>query len=495
MSPHLTVVDGKWQGAREAASALGFDDIFALPTTALRPDGVDAGTAGSAFDFRTRMVLAAATSTGSSAVLDLALVPTAVMFPGASEEDLRVFGDVFEGARRLVEAGGTDEDLDRAAVLLSWCESAYRGGLKSIAEGPFGRRLLDPSYGDDFAARIPDDLLADLAAMRASGHPQLQQWTAALSAGNPFKPNPHFSGRSIVIAVPDWQVGSTLIECKTIEPVTPSKLRNALLQVLGYALLDLDDAHHIREVAVWLPRRGALLTVSLDLLLGGDAEVELPRLRSQFQAEFGERFSQRDWTDDEWVPGTIHPTGGFDEYIGQPYVHEWLRNGVRHREDGPAYISSNYAWWYLDGELIREVQGDGTQLWYQNHSLHREDGPAVIQADRTQLWYRDGRLHRDEGPAVIYRHGEQEWYRDGQLHREDGPAIIGEDGTKEWYRAGELYRAEHGDGTQLWYRNNVLHREDGPAVMRADGTQELWLYGHQYKTEAGWERAKAKLRA
>lgn len=31
--------------------------------------------------------------------------------------------------------------------------------------------------------------------------------------------------------------------------------------------------------------------------------------------------------------------------------------------------------------------------------------------------------------------------------------------------------------------------------MRADGTQELWLYGRQYKTEAGWERAKAKLRA
>jgi hypothetical protein len=540
VSPHLTVVDGQWQDSKESAGLLGFQELVALATTAPRPADVIAGTAGSAFDLRARMILA--TSNGPSAVLDLALVPNTTVFPGLSEDDVRVFGDAFEEARQIIEHGGTADALDRVAVVLAWCEGAYRGSWRSATEGALGQRLQDPNYGKDFAARVPEDLLSDLAAMRESGRPQLNQWLADIAAGDRFVPNPALSGRSLVRGVPDWQLGDTLIECKTIEPVTPARLRDAFLQLLGYALLDFDDANHIRELAVWLPRRGGLLTISLDMLLGGDAEVELPRLRAQFQAEFGRPYWHFDWVDDEWLPGTVHPTGGFDEYVGNGSEHEWLRNGKRHREDGPAYIFMGRAMWYLDGELTRAVELNNTQRWYRNNKLHRDDGPAVIQADRTQLWYRNGELHRVDGPAISYRNGEEHWYREGKRHRPGGPAIVrragtyvyrsgtleymgahqGQDdgfstgnrkageewylkgqrhrkdapaiiagGLEEWYLRGVLQRAVV-DGDQLWYQNDRLHRDDGPAVIRRDGTQEFWRWGRRYKTEIAWERAKAR---
>jgi hypothetical protein len=217
------------------------------------------------------MILATAGSGQSALVMDHARVPTLAVYPGLVEADFQLFSDVFDAARRLIEVGDSEEDLDRAAVLLSWCESGYRVGPKAVAGGALGLRLQDASYGADFAARVPKDLLTDLAAMRASGRVQLEQWGAAIRAGDQYLPNPRLSGHRVVSAVPDWLVGDTVIECKAIEPVTSSKLRDALLQLLGYALLDFDDAHHIREVAVWLPRRGALRAWSLNQLLGSDA--------------------------------------------------------------------------------------------------------------------------------------------------------------------------------------------------------------------------------
>ncbi len=362
-------------------------------------------------DLRARMMLTSAEPIQSTAVLDLVGVPTTTEYPGASENELQVFSYAFEAARRIVESGGTDEDLDRAAVLLSWCDAAYRAGPSTVAKGHLSHLLADAHRGDEVAARVPDDLLADVAAMRTIGRAQLQQWTTAISRGDRFTPNPRLAGRDIVVgAVPDWLIGSTLIECKTSDPVTPSKLRDALLQLLGYVLLDLDDAHHIREVAIWLPRRGTLRTWTIDQLLDTEAEAELPRLRGEFRMLFEEYL--RDWHDDEWVPGTIHPAGGYDEYVGEAYMHEWFRNGRLHREDGPAIHSGSARWWYLDGELQRAIL-DGAQLWYHHDQLHREDGPAVIEANRTQLWYRDGKLHREDGPAIVWKDGTHEWWLRG----------------------------------------------------------------------------------
>lgn len=66
-------------------------------------------------------------------------------------------------------------------------------------------------------------------------------------------------------------------------------------------------------------------------------------------------------------------------------------------------------WWYnKDGQLHRE-----------------DDKPAVIcSRDGTEIWYKNGLRHRDNGPAFVRRNETQEWIKNGKLHREDGPAVI-----------------------------------------------------------------------
>lgn len=95
------------------------------------------------------------------------------------------------------------------------------------------------------------------------------------------------------------------------------------------------------------------------------------------------------------------------------------------------------------GEVHVIVYADGAQRWFRNGLRHREDGPAIINADVAQnpasAWWRNGQCHREDGPAFICANGHQEWRRNGELHREDGPAIINADGTQEWYRDGLRY--------------------------------------------------------
>jgi len=67
-----------------------------------------------------------------------------------------------------------------------------------------------------------------------------------------------------------------------------------------------------------------------------------------------------------------HPTG-------TGYVY--LRNGVKHREKGPAEIGHN-----------------GYEAWYQHGIKHRVGGPAVTYPDgRTEYWEK-GQLIRSSGP-------------------------------------------------------------------------------------------------
>lgn len=48
-------------------------------------------------------------------------------------------------------------------------------------------------------------------------------------------------------------------------------------------------------------------------------------------------------------------------------------------------------------------------------------------------WYKDGILHREDGPAVEGKFGEKYWLKNGKLHREDGPAVTWPNGAQEWY--------------------------------------------------------------
>ena len=53
-------------------------------------------------------------------------------------------------------------------------------------------------------------------------------------------------------------------------------------------------------------------------------------------------------------------------------------------------------------------------------------------------WLLNGKRHREDGPAVEYAIGHKEWYLNGNFLREDGPAIEDANGTKKlWYLNGK----------------------------------------------------------
>ena len=52
----------------------------------------------------------------------------------------------------------------------------------------------------------------------------------------------------------------------------------------------------------------------------------------------------------------------------------------------------------------------GTQIWKDENGLaHRDDGPAVISSNGDRFWYRHGVYHREDGPAVEWANGDKEW--------------------------------------------------------------------------------------
>lgn len=62
---------------------------------------------------------------------------------------------------------------------------------------------------------------------------------------------------------------------------------------------------------------------------------------------------------------------------------------------------------------ILEVNGlDGYTRWYKDGVPHREDGPALYGKNGYEVWMKDGRVHREDGPAIISKRGNH-WYLDG----------------------------------------------------------------------------------
>lgn len=59
--------------------------------------------------------------------------------------------------------------------------------------------------------------------------------------------------------------------------------------------------------------------------------------------------------------------------------------------------------------------------------------------DGYKEWYKEGLLHREDGPAREYPNGTKYWYKNGLLHRENGPAIEYFDKSKIWSIEGEEY--------------------------------------------------------
>ena len=120
----------------------------------------------------------------------------------------------------------------------------------------------------------------------------------------------------------------------------------------------------------------------------------------------------------------------------------FLINGQIHRIDGPSIIEFyenghiKSTSWYINGRLNR-MEDLPSIIGYDNNGQRQ-----IISKN----WFKDGVRHRDNGPAFInYNNGQiiKKWYKDGQLHRDDGPAIInydinGQIISQAWYINGIL---------------------------------------------------------
>lgn len=124
----------------------------------------------------------------------------------------------------------------------------------------------------------------------------------------------------------------------------------------------------------------------------------------------------------------------------------WLdSSGQLHRENGPAWTKTGHSEkWFQHGKLHRN--GDKPAItnfheslreYYKNGVLHREHGPARV-TEYVEEWFLNGMLHRPLRPAVIKlypHHKEWRWFINGNCHNALGPALITEDadGTKAYW--------------------------------------------------------------
>jgi hypothetical protein len=76
---------------------------------------------------------------------------------------------------------------------------------------------------------------------------------------------------------------------------------------------------------------------------------------------------------------------------------------------------------------------DGTKVWLKNGKRHRTNGPAIIRPNGAKYWLQNGKYHRLNGPAYETPDGHKEWCQDGKVHRADGPAIEYANGNVRYF--------------------------------------------------------------
>lgn len=214
----------------------------------------------------------------------------------------------------LADTRGAEAVVARVCMVLTDCESAYRGGHLPPAAAA---RWADPATtAGDLLDAVPDHQVAELLDLITRTH------TAGLLtrlAPDPTTP----AGIAGPVLVEHWADGDLLIptdptadaagesgwvllDVKTVMSVRdPDRVARWLWQLLGYAWLDHDDAHRIRGVGLYLARHGALITWPLDhfaAALLDDADV--PGARAEFR-----ELAARAWAAESGRPPNARPAG------------------------------------------------------------------------------------------------------------------------------------------------------------------------------------------
>ncbi|MBD8583777.1 hypothetical protein IFT90_04300 [Frigoribacterium sp. CFBP 8766] len=288
-APRLALAGSPGPLGREVADEFSFYRLTSRALTVPIPAGVEdkrthASPVGMALDYRVRMMLGGSWVDGTTAQIGLQRFQNNTKGIRYGRRMAQVLADALELAVQQAEAG-TDEDQDRLAVVLAWCESFYRAGIHALIRGSIGKQLRNADSPAVLLESIDPLIILDLAALRRSSTSQIGQWSSAVQGGSRLELNPDFDGSGAVGgADADWLIEDTLIDCKATEQLGNAWIRKTLFQLVGYTLLDFDDSLKIRQIAIWLPRRQALQVWSLAELLRAPVEQALPELRASFEA-------------------------------------------------------------------------------------------------------------------------------------------------------------------------------------------------------------------
>lgn len=276
------------------------------PAAVIRPDMENPpwGTIGTAFDYRLRYLWAETPLNELVAASGMRILDTQRLHtrardaapdgflelnypdpPAAAKRVEPLLPQFADGlARTLAQLAPVGRSLDQEAEALL-CQHCY---VLALFEQIFraGPGINSPLYKLKKGATLTDllalgsapaiDDLCALSQLFSERHGELIERTAVL--------NPNFAGSfEIGGADADLIVENCLIDLKTT--AKPDFDRKGLLyQLLGYVLLDYEDAYEIDEVGVYLARRGLLIRWKLEPLLetiaGG---ADLPALRSGFK--------------------------------------------------------------------------------------------------------------------------------------------------------------------------------------------------------------------
>lgn len=272
-------------------------------TNTLSPsDGKVVTTVGVAVDYRVRLYFAEPVvdhliaAAGASIVVGKLLDPGApaipdrdlLYSPAATElapvRVLRDFGAYV--ARHPTVAARLEPPVElrlaRYCFVLGLYEEVFRTG-RIWPTSPLAR-LGPHATGKDVLALVPDIRIREVAAIGQQCFEPLAPYF-----GQPFALNPTFAGsRSVGGADADLVLNHCLVEVKTT--INPRLDPLWLLQLLGYVILDWDDAHEMDAIGVLLARQAVLPRWPLDDVMRLAGARRGVSALDAFRADFRQRF-------------------------------------------------------------------------------------------------------------------------------------------------------------------------------------------------------------
>lgn len=173
------------------------------------------------------------------------------------------------------------ELLARGCWVLALATEAVRSS-QAAALGPLARLPDKPGLADELMALIPPAGLDQLARFRRVFETALIPRIA--SRRGTWALGPTFAGSSLLHADADLIAAGLLIDLKTSVKVTLAV--KDLFQIIGYALLDFDDAYRLDSIGIFSARYGYLATWPLADLLTALAgrDVDVQPVRDEFRA-------------------------------------------------------------------------------------------------------------------------------------------------------------------------------------------------------------------